>query len=132
MLDYARSLLGLNTKIKVLITTLLRKPTVPLQNYTISDIPERIPFSRMITFHTLSYPYAVFYCHTQKSETRLFRISLGAENGDKVKAIAACHMDTSQWDLDHVSFRLLKIEPGSGQACHFFPPDNLVWVSLSA
>ncbi|GMJ12638.1 unknown seed protein like 1 [Hibiscus trionum] len=132
MLDYARTLFGSNTNIKVLTTTLLQKPAVPLQNYTISNIPERIPSSRMIACHTLPYPYAVFYCHTQKSETRLFRVSLGSETGDKVQAIAACHMDTSQWDLNHVSFRLLKIERGSCPVCHFFPPDNLVWVSLSA
>ncbi|XWS55231.1 hypothetical protein CRYUN_Cryun10bG0157500 [Craigia yunnanensis] len=107
MLDFARSVFGLDSHLK-------------------------IPSSRIIACHTLPYPYAVFYCHSQKSETRLFQVSLGAENGDRVKASAACHMDTSQWDRDHVSFRLLKIKPRSSPVCHFFPPDNLVWVPLPA
>ncbi|XP_022726933.1 BURP domain-containing protein BNM2A-like [Durio zibethinus] len=133
MLDFACSVFGLDAHLKVLTTTFLKKPTVFLQNYTILGVPKQIPTRRIIACHTLPYPYAVFYCHSQKStETRLFQVSLGAENGDRVQASAACHMDTSQWDPDHVSFRLLKIKPGSSPVCHFFPPDNLVWVPLPA
>ncbi|XVF00690.1 hypothetical protein REPUB_Repub04eG0023000 [Reevesia pubescens] len=132
MLHFARSLFGLDAHLQVLTTTFLKKPTVFLQNYTILDMPKQVPTSRIFACHTLPYPYAVFYCHSQKSETRLFQVSLGAENGDSVHASAACHMDTSQWDRDHVSFRFLKIKPRSSPVCHFFPPDNLVWVPLPA
>ncbi|XVF45764.1 hypothetical protein PTKIN_Ptkin02bG0232400 [Pterospermum kingtungense] len=132
MLDFAGSVLGLDTQLRVLTTYFLKKPVVSLQNYTILGMPKQITTSRVIACHPLPYPYAVFYCHSQKSETRLFQVPLGAENGDKVQAPATCHMDTSQWDPDHVSFRLLKIKPRSSPVCHFFPPDNLVWVSLPA
>ncbi|XP_022749230.1 BURP domain-containing protein BNM2A-like [Durio zibethinus] len=132
MLDFVRSVFGLDSHLKVLTTTFLEKPTAFLQNYTILGMPKQIRTSRIIACHTLPYPYAVFYCHSQKSETRLFQVSLGAENGDRVQAPAVCHMDTSQWDHDHVSFRLLKIKPRSSPVCHFFPPDNLVWVPLLA
>ncbi|XWS67566.1 hypothetical protein CRYUN_Cryun04dG0017000 [Craigia yunnanensis] len=132
MLDFVHSVFGLDAHLKVLTTTFLKKPTVFLQNYTILGMPKLFPTSRIIACHTLPYPYAVFYCHSQKSETRLFQVSLGAENGDRVQASAACHMDTSQWDRDHISFRLLKIKPRSSPVCHFFPPDNLVWVPLPA
>ncbi|XVE67370.1 hypothetical protein DITRI_Ditri08aG0154900 [Diplodiscus trichospermus] len=132
MLDFARSVFGLDSHLKVLTTTFLRKPVFSLQNYTVLDMPERVPASRIIACHVLPYPYAVFYCHSQESETRLFQVSLGADNGDRVEALAACHMDTSQWDSNHVSFRLLKIKPRSSPVCHFFPPDNLVWVPLPA
>ncbi|XP_022762237.1 BURP domain-containing protein BNM2A-like [Durio zibethinus] len=132
MLDFARSVFGSDAQLQVLTTTFLKKPTVSLQNYTILRVPKQVPTSRIVACHTLPYPYAVFYCHSQKSETRLFQVLLGAENGDRVQASAACHMDTSQWDRDHVSFRLLKINPRSSPVCHFFPPDNLVWVPLPA
>ncbi|XVE48667.1 hypothetical protein DITRI_Ditri01bG0020900 [Diplodiscus trichospermus] len=132
MLDFARSVFGLDAQLQVLTTTFLRKPDVFLQNYTILDMPKQFNTSRIIACHTLPYPYAVFYCHSQKSEIRLFLVSLGAENGERVQAPAACHMDTSEWDSDHVSFRLLKIKPRSSPVCHFFPPDHLVWVPLPA
>ncbi|OMO92119.1 hypothetical protein COLO4_17855 [Corchorus olitorius] len=132
MLDFARSVFGLDSGLKVLTTTFLKKPSVFLQNYTVLNMPKQISASRMVACHTLPYPYAVFYCHSQKSENRLFQVSLGGENGDRVEASAVCHMDTSQWDIDHVSFRVLKIKPRSSPVCHFFPPDNLVWVPLPA
>lgn len=133
MLDYASSLLGKKAQLQVFTTTFVGNPTVPFRNYTILAVPERIRSTKMVACHTLPYPYAVFYCHnTPKSETRLFKVLLGAENGDRVRALAACHMDTSRWDVDHVSFQLLKIKPGSSPVCHVFPPDNLVWVALPA
>ncbi|EXC07324.1 hypothetical protein L484_021232 [Morus notabilis] len=71
---------------------------------------------------------SMYYCHYQESENKVYKISLGGENGDKVEAVAVCHMDTSHWSRDHVSFRVLRIEPGTFPVCHFFPADHLVWV----
>ncbi|GAV73730.1 BURP domain-containing protein [Cephalotus follicularis] len=130
MLDFTQDVFGLDTQLKALTTTLLIKPTVLLQNYTILDVPKEIFAPKMIACHTMPYPYSVFYCHGQETENRLFEISLGGDNGERVVAAAVCHMDTSQWDRDHVSFRILNIEPGTSPVCHFFPTDNLVWVPL--
>ena len=58
----------------------------------------------------------------------MFEVSLEGENGERVESAAVCHMDTSRWDRDHVSFHVLGVEPGSSPVCHFFPSDNLVWV----
>lgn len=131
LLDFARGIFGLDTQLKVLTTTHLTNSTTLLQNYTFLGVKE-IPAPKMIACHTMPYPYAVFYCHCQESETRVFEVSLGGENGETVQAAAVCHMDTSRWDLDHVSFQVLKIEPRSSPVCHFFPADNLVWVPFSA
>lgn len=76
----------------------------------------------------MPYPYAVFYCHYQESESKVFRVSLTGENGDKVEAIGVCHIDTSQWSRNHVAFKVLGIKPGSTPVCHFFPEDNFVLV----
>ncbi|KAJ6385874.1 hypothetical protein OIU77_028944 [Salix suchowensis] len=106
MLDFARATFGLDTR------------------------PKEILAPKMIGCHTLPYPYVVYFCHSQEGENRLFEISLGGENGDRVQAIGVCHMDTSKWDPDSPSFRVLKIKPGTGPVCHIFPADNIVWVPL--
>lgn len=128
MLDFTRGIIGLDAQVKVLSTTHLTKSTTLLQNYTVLQDPIEIPAPKMVACHTMPYPYAVFYCHSQVTENRVLRISLEGENGDRVEAISVCHLDTSHWSRDHVSFRVLGIEPGTSPVCHFFPADNFVWV----
>ncbi|KAK8561261.1 hypothetical protein V6N13_149568 [Hibiscus sabdariffa] len=82
----------------------------------------------MMACHTMPYPYAVLYCHSQLTENRVFKVSLGGENGDRVMAVAVCYMDTSQWKRDHVSFPVLGIESRTPGVCHFFPADNFVMI----
>lgn len=132
MLDWAQEILGFNTKLDVYTTDFLKKSPVTLQNYTIMQKPKEILVPKLVACHTLPYPYAVYYCHVQKGENKLFKISLFGENGDRIEAAAICHMDTKEWNHDHVAFTVLKVLPGSSPVCHFFPADNLVWVpSLS-
>lgn len=133
MLDSARNVFGSNTPFKVLTTNHLTNQTTSiLQNYTIRDEPNVISAPKIIACHALPYPYAVFYCHSQKSDNKLFKILLVGENGEKVDAAAVCHMDTSGWNPNHVAFRVLKTVPGSSPVCHFLPADNLVWVASTS
>jgi hypothetical protein len=128
MLDFTRGIMGLESDFQVLTTSHLTKSNTLYQNYTFLKMPEEIPAPKMVACHTMPYPYAIFYCHSQKSENKVFKVRLGGENGDKVEAIAVCHMDTSQWSPDHVSFLVLGVQPGTSSVCHFFPADNFVWV----
>ncbi|KAK6916556.1 BURP domain [Dillenia turbinata] len=129
MLDFTRTIFGLETEIEVHSTTHLTRPlTAPLQNYTILGVPFELSAPKMVACHTMPYPYAVFYCHSQESENKVYKVWLGGENGERVEAIAVCHMDTSRWSPNHASFRVLGIEPGSSHVCHFFPSDNFVWI----
>ncbi|KAK8505882.1 hypothetical protein V6N13_080632 [Hibiscus sabdariffa] len=128
MLDFASSILGSNSDFKILATEHHTKSSIVFQNYTILKAPNEIPAPRMVACHTMPYPYAVLYCHSQETQNRVFKVSLGGENGDRVTAVAVCHMDTSQWKRDHVSFRVLGMEPGTPGICHFFPADNFVLV----
>lgn len=129
LFDFAHYLFGSNAQFKVLTTVHLTNSTALLQNYTISEV-KVISVPNVIGCHPMPYPYAVFYCHSQHSDTNLYEVMVEGENGGRVQAVAICHMDTSKWDRDHVSFRVLKVEPGTSPVCHFFPPDNLVWVPL--
>nr|GMC83393.1 BURP domain protein USPL1-like [Ipomoea batatas] len=132
LLDSTRETFGSSSKFRVLATKFVTKPSVSLQNYTVAAAPREIPAEKMVGCHTLPYPYAVFYCHSQQEgKNKVFRISLVGENGeDRVDAVGVCHMDTGKWNPNHVSFRVLGIEPGSSPVCHFFPVDNLVWLPL--
>ncbi|BAT77478.1 BURP domain-containing protein [Vigna angularis] len=130
LFDFAHGLFGSNTQFKVLTTVHLTNSTAVLQNYTISEV-KVISVPNVIGCHPMPYPYAVFYCHSQQSDTRLYEVLVKGENGGRVQAAAICHMDTSKWDRDHVSFRVLKVEPGTSPVCHFFPSDNLVMLPLS-
>ncbi|KAK7283489.1 hypothetical protein RIF29_13040 [Crotalaria pallida] len=129
LLDFASNMFGSNSQFKVLTTTHLTNFTAPLQNYTIKEIRE-VSVPNVIGCHPMPYPYAVFYCHSQKSDTSMYELLVQGQNGGLVEAAAICHMDTSKWEPDHVSFRVLNVEPGTSPVCHFFPPDNLAWVPL--
>ncbi|CAA0807598.1 unknown seed protein like 1 [Striga hermonthica] len=129
MLDFAKSMIGSGVEIRILSTNHVKRSdkSVLLQKYTIREI-QAINAPKMVACHTMPYPYAVFYCHYQETENRIYRVSLQGENGDEVNAVAVCHMDTSHWSRNHVSFKVLGAEPGSSPICHFFPADNFVLV----
>ncbi|XP_051145118.1 BURP domain protein USPL1-like [Andrographis paniculata] len=129
MLDSVQAIFGKNSRFRVLTTNRLSGPLPPLQNYTVSEQPNEIRAAKMLGCHKLPYPYAVFYCHGQAGDRKLYRVLLDGDSGGRVDAVAICHMDTSQWDPDHVAFEVMRSSPGESPVCHFFPPDNLVWIA---
>ncbi|XP_047323161.1 BURP domain-containing protein BNM2A-like [Impatiens glandulifera] len=130
MMDSAIEIFGPGSRLKVMMTTHVSDHKAAFQNYTIVKVPKEILAPRILACHTLPYPYAVLYCHSQESDNRLFEVSLNGENGERVEATAICHMNTTQWDPDHMAFRVLGIKPGGSPVCHFFPADNLVWIPV--
>lgn len=136
MMDSVVDIFGISSEFDVLTTTHLTKSSLLLQNYTILDEPKVILGEKIVACHTLPYPYAVYYCHSQKSDNKVYKVSLMGENGggkeELIDAAAICHMDTSKWDPNHVAFQVLKTEPGKSPVCHFFPEDNLVWIETSS
>ncbi|KAF5745701.1 hypothetical protein HS088_TW07G01293 [Tripterygium wilfordii] len=128
MIEFVQNTFGLDSHFQVLSTKHFTKSGITLQNYTVVEMPEEVAAPKIVACHTIPYPYAVFYCHSQESENKVFKVLLVGDNGDRVEAVAVCHMDTSHWSRKHASFRVLGIEPGSSHVCHFFPEDNLVWV----
>ncbi|CAI9104497.1 OLC1v1003179C1 [Oldenlandia corymbosa var. corymbosa] len=133
MLDFATKILDSENEIKLLSTVYLTKPNNGVQEYTIIEDPFPIQAQKMVACHTMPYPYTVFYCHYQRSESRVFKVSLNGDeegNNNRVEALAVCHMDTSQWNPNHISFQVLRTKPGESPVCHFFPADNFVLVSV--
>ncbi|MED6193294.1 hypothetical protein PIB30_018042 [Stylosanthes scabra] len=128
MLEFTQTILGIDSEFRALSTSHKTKSSVTFQNYTMLENIVEIEAPKMVACHTMPYPYAVFYCHSQRSENRVFKVPVEGENGDKVEAMVVCHLDTSEWSSSHPSFRVLGVNPGTSSVCHFFPADNLIFV----
>ncbi|XP_071726144.1 BURP domain-containing protein BNM2A-like [Rutidosis leptorrhynchoides] len=129
--EYVNDIFGSNTQVNTLTTTHLKNPPSGLlQNYEVKQISHK-PSQKLVACHTKPYPYAVYYCHSQE-HVKVLMVSLEGEDGDLVEALSVCHMDTSQWNPNHISFRVLGVEPGTTSVCHFFPSDHFVFISYSA
>ncbi|THG18692.1 hypothetical protein TEA_022501 [Camellia sinensis var. sinensis] len=75
MLDFVRAMLGLESEFKVVSTIHFTESTTILQNYTILEDPLEISGPKMVACHTMPYPYAIFYCHYQESESKVFKVA---------------------------------------------------------
>ncbi|XP_047180925.1 BURP domain protein RD22-like [Vigna umbellata] len=123
MVDFSTSKLGKNL---VVLSTVVDQET-GLQQYTIAPGVKKISGDKAVVCHKQNYPHAVFYCHKTET-TRTYSVPLEGANGIRVKAVAVCHTDTSQWNPKHLAFQVLKVKPGTVPVCHFLPEDHVVWV----
>lgn len=132
MLDSVGRILGSNSKFTAVRTNYLSESISILQNYTITEPPVETSSPMSVACHMLPYPYAVYFCHGQYSDyNKVYRVMLVGDDGGRVEAAAVCHLDTSTWDPDNPAFGVLGTVPGALPVCHYFPPDNLVWITIS-
>ncbi|KAM3695279.1 hypothetical protein ACB098_07G118800 [Castanea mollissima] len=127
MLDFVHSILGSWANLNVLTSKHPTMSTALTQNYDVLRVSKELYAPKWVACHPLPYPYKIFFCHFIEN-TKIFKVLLGGENGHKVEAVAVCHMDTSDWDPNHILFRQLGVKPGSSPVCHFLPIYHLVWV----
>ncbi|KAG2611164.1 hypothetical protein PVAP13_4KG135600 [Panicum virgatum] len=82
------------------------------------------------TCHDLTYPYAVFYCHTTK-QVATYQVTLAAAEGGRapaMEALAVCHLDTSQWTPRQPFLVAHNLKPGDVAVCHFLSKLSVIWV----
>ncbi|KAK7849383.1 burp domain-containing protein bnm2a [Quercus suber] len=127
MLAFVHSIMGSWANLNVLTTKHPTMSTALTQNYDVLRVSKELYAPKWVACHPLPYPYKIFFCHFIEN-TKIFKVLLGGENGHKVEAVAVCHMDTSDWDPNHILFRQLGVKPGSSPLCHFLPKYHLVWV----
>ncbi|KAM1242824.1 hypothetical protein ACFX2G_035134 [Malus domestica] len=133
MTNFVTKIIGSGVRSNILSTEHPTTSISIIQSYTILEEPKQVLASKMVFCHPLAYPYAVFFCHHFEKDTKFFKVKLGGENGDKVQAVAVCHMDTSDWDPAHDLFALLGIKASaSSPVCHFLPENHLVWIPSPA
>ncbi|XVF19330.1 hypothetical protein REPUB_Repub11eG0101200 [Reevesia pubescens] len=82
-----------------------------------------------IVCHKMQYPYAVFLCHSINRASVNKVPFVGLNGKEKANALVVCHKDTSAWNPNHLSFKILNVKPGTVPVCHFLVRDTLVWVS---
>ncbi|KAJ6744514.1 BURP DOMAIN PROTEIN USPL1-LIKE [Salix purpurea] len=119
LIDFNVERLGQN--VRVISTDAGKK-----QEYTVSARARMIGDDKAAVCHKMRYPYAVHYCHVI-ADTEIDEVPLVGADGAKVKAVTACHLNTSAWSPDHMALQVLKIKPGPA-VCHFLDSDTLVWV----
>ncbi|CAK8570147.1 unnamed protein product [Lathyrus sativus] len=126
MVDFTTSKLGNNVEA---VSTEVKKDSSELEEYVIAKGVKRLgEKNKAVVCHKENYPYAVFYCH-KTDTTKVYSVPLEGVDGNRVKAVAACHTDTSQWNPKHLAFQVLNVQPGTVPVCHFLPQDHVVWVS---
>ncbi|XP_058760256.1 BURP domain-containing protein BNM2A-like isoform X1 [Vicia villosa] len=132
MLEFVDTIFGSDTKHSILTTSMSTPTAAPLQKYTILEVSQDIHTPKWVACHPLPYPYAIHYCHYIATGTKVFKVTLvGDENGDKMEALGICHLDTSEWNPDHIIFKRLGIKAGKNTpVCHFFPVNHLMWVPV--
>ncbi|BFG18832.1 hypothetical protein CerSpe_051060 [Prunus speciosa] len=127
MVDFSTSKLR-TRNVQAISTEVLEKgATMSIHKYTTMPGLKKLAGGKVVVCHKQNYPYAVFYCHAIKP-TAAYVLSLKGDDGVKVKAVAICHLDTSEWNPKHLAFQILKVKPGTIPICHFLPTDHIVWV----
>ncbi|XBH99428.1 hypothetical protein VPH35_128765 [Triticum aestivum] len=109
------------------VTSTLPRAGAPLQTYTVVAVQpvERGPV--FVACHDEAYPYTVYRCHTT-GPSRAYTVDMeGARGADAVTIAAVCHTDTSLWNPEHVSFKLLGTKPGGTPVCHLMPYGHIIW-----
>ncbi|CAL5212354.1 unnamed protein product [Lathyrus oleraceus] len=132
MFEFVDTIIGSENKHNILRTSYPSPTAAPLQKYTILKVSHDIDAPKWVSCHPLPYPYAVYYCHTMATGTRVFKVTLvGDKNGDKMEALGMCHLDTADWNPNHMIFKTLKVKPGKNTpVCHFFSINHLLWLPL--
>ncbi|KAG9141428.1 hypothetical protein Leryth_001878 [Lithospermum erythrorhizon] len=110
------------------INLLLSQPTSQAaKDMRSNNIVINMKSKQSIVCHKLTYPYAVYKCHSM-SDTRAYKVSVDDTNGKKINVGVVCHLDTSKWSPEHLAFDVLNVKPGTIPICHIVPGDSIAWV----
>ncbi|XVF71466.1 hypothetical protein PTKIN_Ptkin12aG0039700 [Pterospermum kingtungense] len=131
MHEFLRNAFGPEANFKLITTSHPAMTTPTLQSYTVLGAPREIESPKKVACHPLPYLYAIYMCHFDVTETRIYKVPLVGDNGDKVDALIVCHMDTSAWSPKHTAFSLLGTKPGI-PVCHAFTDGHGVWIQSSS
>ncbi|KAL5231631.1 hypothetical protein ABZP36_030407 [Zizania latifolia] len=107
------------------VTSTLPRAGAPMQQYTIRAVLP-IEGSSFVACHDQAYPYTVYRCHTT-GPVRAYMVEMEGAAAGAVTVATVCHTDTSRWNPEHVSFKLLGTKPGGVPVCHLMPYGHIIW-----
>nr|BAM13311.1 RAFTIN 1 [Oryza punctata] len=125
---------ALGTRNVAALTSTLPRGGAPLQAYTVRAVLP-VEGSGFVACHDQAYPYTVYRCHTT-GPARAYMVEMegprgggggSGDGGGAVTVATVCHTDTSRWNPEHVSFKLLGTKPGGAPVCHLMPYGHIVW-----
>jgi hypothetical protein len=78
--------------------------------------------------HKKLYPYLVYMSHSVPN-SRVYRVGIGHPKTKKNinQGITACQLDTSNWDPNHLSFKVLGGGPGQLEVYHWLFENVFSW-----
>ena len=99
--------------------------TASLQEYVVLEELQEIQGPKKVICHPMK---DAFYCHCSV-HTKVLKVLLGTQNGDKMETVAVCHINTARQNPDDILHRLLRVKPGTiAPVCHFLPGGHFVWI----
>nr|BAM13310.1 RAFTIN 1 [Oryza barthii] len=120
---------ALGTRDIAALASTLPRGGAPLQAYAVRAVLP-VEGAGFVACHDQAYPYTVYRCHTTGS-ARAYMVEMegdsGGDGGEAVTVATVCHTDTSRWNPEHVSFKLLGTKPGGSPVCHLMPYGHIVW-----
>ncbi|XP_027166472.1 BURP domain-containing protein 16-like [Coffea eugenioides] len=125
MIEFSKATLG--SKGLVALTT---KSTEGSGKELIIQKIKKLNVKKIVSCHEVFLPFSTYFCH-MLSSTEIYAVDVVEP---KTKApvntiLAICHMDTSAWPSYHAAFKILKLSPGKGEACHWMTQIDLLWIS---
>ncbi|WVZ92351.1 hypothetical protein U9M48_038424 [Paspalum notatum var. saurae] len=120
-----RAMAALGTRDVRAVTSALPRAGAPLQRYTVRAV-RPVDGASFVACHDEVYPYTVYRCHGT-GPARAYMVEMEGARGGAVTVATVCHTDTSRWNPDHVSFKLLGTKPGGTPVCHLMPYGHIIW-----
>ncbi|EAZ43206.1 hypothetical protein OsJ_27805 [Oryza sativa Japonica Group] len=120
---------ALGTRDIAALASTLPRGGAPLQAYAVRAVLP-VEGAGFVACHDQAYPYTVYRCHTT-GPARAYMVEMegdgGGDGGEAVTVATVCHTNTSRWNPEHVSFKLLGTKPGGSPVCHLMPYGHIVW-----
>ncbi|CAO2162896.1 unnamed protein product [Urochloa humidicola] len=122
-----RAAAALGTRDVRAVTSTLPRAGAPLQAYIVRSV-RRVDGggASFVACHDEPYPYTVYRCHGT-GPARAYMVEMEGAGGGAITVATVCHTDTSRWNPEHVSFKLLGIKPGGAPVCHLMPYGHIIW-----
>ncbi|KAL6646102.1 hypothetical protein ACP70R_017710 [Stipagrostis hirtigluma subsp. patula] len=120
-----RAMAALGTRDVRAVTSTLPRAGAPLQRYTVRAV-RPVDGGSFVACHDEPYPYTVYRCHGT-GPARAYMVEMEGARGGAVTLATVCHTDTSLWNPEHVSFKLLGTKPGGEPICHLMPYGHILW-----
>nr|CAB3481326.1 unnamed protein product [Digitaria exilis] len=123
LVERATSALG--TRDVRAVTSTLPRAGAPPQEYAVRAV-RRIDGESFVACHDEAYPYTVYRCHGT-GPARAYVVEMEGARDGAIAVATVCHTDTSRWNPEHVSFKLLGTKPGGAPICHLMPYGHIIW-----